>query len=68
MGDDYGQEIGEALDLGPDEEISAESEGEIEHPHQHSSSDSSEPHVDAHHITTDSKGRASSEKIHSDDK
>jgi hypothetical protein len=68
MGDDYGQAIGDALDLGPNEEVVAQSEGEIENPHQHSNTDSGEPHVDGHHIKTDSDGAVSSEKIHSDDK
>jgi hypothetical protein len=68
MGDEYGEAIGEALDLGPNEEVVAQSEGEIENPHQHSGSDSGEPHVDAHHIKTDNDGAVSSQKIHSDDK
>jgi hypothetical protein len=68
MGDKYGQQIGQALGLGPNDEVTAQSQGEIENEHLHSGQTDGEPHVDAHHITTDSSGNVSSEKIHSDDR
>jgi hypothetical protein len=67
MSDQYGEKIGEALGLGPNDDIYAQSEGEIEHPHYHSGQDSGDTHVDAHHITTDEYGNVSSEKVHDDD-
>ena len=67
MADKYGKKIGEALGLGPNDEVTAQSEGEINNPHPHSGQTRGENHVDAHHITTDSQGNVSSQKIHSDD-
>lgn len=66
-GDKYGQAIGEGLGLGPNDDVTAQSAGEIEHDHPHHGQTEGETHVDAHHITTDSSGAVSSEKIHSDD-
>ncbi|WP_104524062.1 hypothetical protein [Blastococcus atacamensis] len=67
MGDKYGKEIGEALGLGPNDEVWAQSASEIERgPHPHSGGGAL--HMDGHHITTDAQGNVSSQKYHSDDR
>lgn len=68
MADKYGQQIGEALDLGPNSEVWAQSEGEINRgPHNHAG-ETGPGHMDSHHITTDAAGSVSSHKDHSDDR
>jgi hypothetical protein len=65
--DPHGRAIGAALGLGPNEEVTAQTDWEIDNPHPHGRDDVGPPHVDSHLITTDDEGNVSSKKLHSDD-